>query len=210
MTTEVTGSINGQVGGLSEQPIKGQPISPCRFCGGNHWNDSCTIYCTARDRKQLLKYRCYVCLKSGHRAFECKVQKTCYFCGRRNDHHRSLCETKFGTLQNGRAQLGNNIVGNKEQPSLNCGQHIKGVSQESKSKHTESASTKSRCNIQVMDSEDDVYVPQTNMEVEFALTINKQQAEPERYEGCQESSWTPIIKASNEHDFDIHYYISLK
>ena len=68
MTTEVTGSINRQVGGLSEQPIKGQPISPCRVCGGNHWNDSCTIYCTAKDRKQLLKYRCYVCLKSGHRA----------------------------------------------------------------------------------------------------------------------------------------------
>ena len=30
------------------------------------------------------------------------------------------------------------------------------------------------------------------------------------YEGCQESSWTPMIKASNEPDFDIHYYISLK
>ena len=30
------------------------------------------------------------------------------------------------------------------------------------------------------------------------------------YEGCQESSWTPIVKASNEPDFDIHHYISLK
>ena len=31
-----------------------------------------------------------------------------------------------------------------------------------------------------------------------------------KYEGCQKSSWTPMIKASNEPDFDIYYYISLK
>ena len=30
------------------------------------------------------------------------------------------------------------------------------------------------------------------------------------YEGCQKSSWTPIVKASNEPDFDIYYYISFK
>ena len=30
------------------------------------------------------------------------------------------------------------------------------------------------------------------------------------YEGCQKSSWTHMIEASNEPDFDIHYYISLK
>ena len=30
------------------------------------------------------------------------------------------------------------------------------------------------------------------------------------YEGCQKSSWTPIIKASNGPEFDIHYYISLE
>ena len=29
------------------------------------------------------------------------------------------------------------------------------------------------------------------------------------YEGCQKSSWTPLVKASNEPDFDIYYYISL-
>ena len=31
-----------------------------------------------------------------------------------------------------------------------------------------------------------------------------------KYEGCQKSSWTPMIIASNEPYFDIHYYISLK
>ena len=30
------------------------------------------------------------------------------------------------------------------------------------------------------------------------------------YEGCQKSSWTPMIIASNESDFDIRYYFSLK
>ena len=30
------------------------------------------------------------------------------------------------------------------------------------------------------------------------------------YEGCQESSWTHMITASNVPDFDIHYYFSLK
>ena len=28
------------------------------------------------------------------------------------------------------------------------------------------------------------------------------------YEGCQKSSWTPMIEASNEPDFDIHSYLS--
>ena len=30
------------------------------------------------------------------------------------------------------------------------------------------------------------------------------------YEGCQKSSWTLMIKASNEPDSDIHFYFSLK
>ena len=71
------------------------------------------------------------------------------------------------------------MLGNKAQPSLNCGQHEEGLSQESESKHTDPTSPKSNCNLQLMDSEY-VYVPQTNMEVDFALTINKTQAELEK------------------------------
>ena len=40
--------------------------------------------------------------------------------------------------------------------------------------------------------------------------LKRFQLDKHRYEGCQESSWTPIIKASNETDFDIYHYISLK
>ena len=36
---------------------------------------------------------------------------------------------------------------------------------------------KTSCKLQIMDSEDEVYVPQTSMEIEYALTINKTQGE---------------------------------
>ena len=45
----------------------------------------------------------------------------------------------------------------------------------------ESISLLSSCELQVVDSKYDVYVPQNNMEVEYALTIQKQQKELERY-----------------------------
>ena len=37
------------------------------------------------------------------------------------------------------------------------------------------------CQLQVVDSTDDVYRPQTNMEVEFALTIQHTQSKLEKY-----------------------------
>ena len=65
----------------------------CNFCGGDHWNDNCPAYATVDERKQVLKRlgSCFICLKRGHRAFECFTQKTCFFCKRENYHHRSLC-----------------------------------------------------------------------------------------------------------------------
>ena len=86
--------------------------------------------------------------------------------------HRSLELTKTK-----KAQLGN-ATGNKTQRISNYGQDI---TQESNSKHRESFSMQSSCELQVADSEYDVYVPQTNMEVEYALTIQKQEEELERY-----------------------------
>ena len=154
MTSEVTGNVNGL---SSEQTAKGQAISPCTFCSGNHWNDSCSIYPTAGERKQLLKYKCYICLKSGHRAFECKIQKICYFCGRRNHHHRSICEVKFGNFQNVRGHYGNMAM-----------------------KFKEDSSTKTSCKLQVVDSEDEVYISLTSMEAELALTVKMNQEELER------------------------------
>ena len=56
--------------------------------------------------------------------------------------------------------------------------------------------------------------PNTNRAVRpqnmtIGLKFRNQEVE-KLYEGCQKSSWTPMIIASNEPDFDIHYYFSLK
>ena len=158
--------------------LRKQPTGPCFYCSGNHWNDECKKYQTAEERKQKLKWRCFSCLKNGHRAFECKTQKSCYYCGRRNHHHRSLCETKFGAFSSRRAQP-ENVRDSKAQSVLNCNQVKEGKSQDSES--TESTVIWSKPTFQFLDSEFDVYVPQTNMEIEYALTINKTQAELERY-----------------------------
>ena len=47
------------------------PTGPCFYCAGNHWNGMCVKYKTVEERKQRLKWRCNICLLSGHRAFEC-------------------------------------------------------------------------------------------------------------------------------------------
>ena len=195
--TQSTRKRNGQFEKPTQTSDQSLPIGPCWFCSGNHWNDMCTIYRTAIDRKKQLKFRCYICLQSGHRAFECKIKKTCHFCRRRNHHHRSLCENKFGTFENGMTQLGNSTA-SKPQQNRNIDQDKEGVSQ--KSKHRESTSTQSSCKLQVVDSEDDVYVPQTNMEVEFALTIQQTQTELEKYKNENLILKQTISKLEEERD----------
>ena len=86
----------------SHSSLKMEPTRPCVFCTGDHWNDQCEKYKTAEERKQRLKWNCYICLLSGHRAFECvsnvQGKQKCYYCKRRNHHHRSLCQWKFGLV----------------------------------------------------------------------------------------------------------------
>ena len=60
--------------------------------------------------------------------------------------------------------------GKKTQRILKYGQ---GISQETKSKHRESISRQSSCELQVVDSEYDVYIATTNIEVEYALPIQQ-------------------------------------
>ena len=74
----------------------------CNFCGGDHWNDNCPAYATVDERNQVLKRSgsCFICLKRGHRAFECFTQKTCFFCKRENYHHRILCHQNINSIEN--------------------------------------------------------------------------------------------------------------
>ena len=46
------------------------------------------------DRKRQIKGSCFLCLKRGHTAHDCRLNKECT---RINHHHRSLCPQKFGT-----------------------------------------------------------------------------------------------------------------
>ena len=71
--------------------INAQLFIKCHYCSCNHWSDQCTDYKTVDDRKNKLKDCCFLCLKKGHIASKCLYNKTCFHCGRRNHHHRSLC-----------------------------------------------------------------------------------------------------------------------
>ena len=71
----------------------------CRFCNGNHWNDECTRYPTIEARKQRIKGSCFICLKQGHKTYECTLTKSCFYCGQVNNHHRSLCPKKYGYVK---------------------------------------------------------------------------------------------------------------
>ena len=45
-----------------------------------------------------MKDSCLKCLKTGHRAKDCKKGKACVHCGEMNDHHRSLCKEKVSSI----------------------------------------------------------------------------------------------------------------
>ena len=69
------------------------------------------------------------------------------------------------------------MIYNYPQGNLNYSHDKEGVSKENKSNRTETDAEKTSCKLQIMDSEDEVYVPQTSMEIKYALTINKTQEE---------------------------------
>ena len=64
----------------------------CVYCGEAHYSASCKKVVSVKDRKEVLirMGRCFVCLKSNHRAHDCESHRNCRYCHRR--HHQSLCE----------------------------------------------------------------------------------------------------------------------
>ena len=92
----------------SRQYYRRQTIPSCCYCKGNHWTDECMNYTTMEARKQRIKRSCFLCLKLGHIAIECAVNKICFHCGRRNHNHRSLCPSKFRLEQQVCAQRDEN------------------------------------------------------------------------------------------------------
>ena len=86
----------------------------CRFCNASHWSDECSIYDTVEKRKERIKGCCFRCLKYGHGAKDCPKRITCAHCNKRNHHHRSLCQQKFGTIVNEHANLAEEILSEDE------------------------------------------------------------------------------------------------
>ena len=43
--------------------------------------------------------------QQGHTTNECTLSKSCFYCGKLNRHHRSLCPKKFGYIWNESAHL---------------------------------------------------------------------------------------------------------
>ena len=63
----------------------------CCFCKQEgHLPNDCGIK-EPEERKSILKksFKCFLCLKSGHRSFECRSKLRCKFC--RAKHHSSIC-----------------------------------------------------------------------------------------------------------------------
>ncbi len=68
----------------------------CRYCTKDHYSDECLKYRTIGERKAHIRGSCFRCLREGHMASDCKINRTCVHCGEYNNHHRSLCPKKYG------------------------------------------------------------------------------------------------------------------
>ena len=78
----------------SKQNLKEVQIR-CVYCSKPHWSDECPNYITLQARRERLKGCCFNCLKKGHTLRDCTRDRACVHCGRRKNHHRSLCQRLF-------------------------------------------------------------------------------------------------------------------
>ena len=97
-------------------------------------------------------------------------------CGQKHHHHRSLCQKKFGAFENDHITCNSKRLIETQNKK---DRHTKGTGHVIV--HNDVTSKLPSCQLQLVDSADDVYRPQTNMEVEFALTIQHTQSELEKY-----------------------------
>ena len=64
----------------------------CVYCLHRHEPADCKTVRSSHERKNILRKfaKCFICLMSGHRAFECKCNTFCKHC--RGKHHTSICD----------------------------------------------------------------------------------------------------------------------
>ena len=67
------------------------PTKICIYCDKPHWSDECKTFPSVDSRKERIRGTCYNCLKKGHLIKDCSIDKPCFHCKQRKNHHRSLC-----------------------------------------------------------------------------------------------------------------------
>ena len=88
-------TAGGLLTGNSKPNVNSTPPQAKYFyCSQAHWSDECSTLKTLEARKEKLKGCCFKCLQKGHVLKDCKRERACAHCGRRN-HHRSLCYKLF-------------------------------------------------------------------------------------------------------------------
>jgi hypothetical protein len=70
----------------------------CCYCHQDHSSNTCKTVVDVSSRRQILRRagRCFVCLRKGHLARDCRSAGKCHDCKGR--HHVSLCTAKSGSL----------------------------------------------------------------------------------------------------------------
>ena len=70
-------------------------IKTCIFCEDNHNSGDCIVDKDPKSRKTSLRkqFTCFLCLKGGHRSFECRSKIKYSFC--KVKHHTAICSSKL-------------------------------------------------------------------------------------------------------------------
>ena len=65
----------------------------CIFCSKDHLSRNCDIVTDHRARRDILrqKGRCFICMRSGHLARDCRSQFGCFKC--KGKHHSAICNS---------------------------------------------------------------------------------------------------------------------
>ncbi len=92
-TDQKTNNRSKTVPSTASALFSGRDVKKCPYCLEEHSPEDCQKVKETVERKKLLfKYaRCFVCLNSGHRAFQCRSKTPCKIC--KGKHHVSICSS---------------------------------------------------------------------------------------------------------------------
>ena len=97
-------AYNSKSFGMTESLLSNQTLhigkTKCLYCQESHWSDECHTVKSLAAMKQILKGRCFICLKSNHLVEDWTNERQCYHYMKKNHHHRSLWPRLFEATAN--------------------------------------------------------------------------------------------------------------